>query len=339
MGKTSKLLKKYLPVFLSLVLFLTPVLVSVSEASSSTKSTTTTKSAQSGDYVYYSVYNKIYRINTKTKSKKLIHQKNNWWNFDQIVVYKGYIYTVADTCQGTGETYPYIYRVKTDGTNGKILDKGDNLKLYDGKLYYTKYYFRESDFYETFKNYGIYRMNLDGSSKKSIKSGSTIYDFKIYKSNIYYKTSKNIYRVSTSGKNNTRLISSEEKHMISIYKGNIYYNKYDYNKQQNNVYKYNLSSKKITRVLSNAYGFATSNDCIYYSTTNSSWTKSYIYKKNMSTNKRYLITSKSSIYGAALEGNYILYTSPGPNYNKNTRLSIIRNNGKENTTLADFFVS
>lgn len=260
MGEIRKLLKKYIPVFLSLMLLLSPVLSSVSEAAYSSKSTTSTLSAKSGDYVYYSVYNKIYRVNTKNKQKKLIHYKKNWWSFDNIVVYKGYIYTVVDTCSGTGETYPYIYRVKTDGTNGKILDKGDNLKLYDGKLYYNKYNFKESNFYGTLKKYGIYRMNLDGSSKKSIKSGSNIYDFEIYKSNIYYQTSKNIYRISTSGKNNIRLLSSEGKEIISI-------------------------------------------------------------------------------YGATLEGNYIIYTSPGTSMNKNTRLSIIRNNGKENTTLAEFFVS
>ena len=56
----------------------------------------------------------------------------------------------------------------------------------------------------------------------------------------------------------------------------------------------------------------------------------------MSTNKKYLITSKSFIYGATLEGNYVIYTSPGFRMNKNTRLSIIRNNGKENTTLDEF---
>ena len=134
MGKTRKLLKKYIPIFLSLMLLLSPVLSSVSEAASSSKSTTPTLSAKADDYIYYSVYNKIYRVNTKNKQKKLIHYKKNWWSFDDIVVYKAYIYTVVDICSGTGETYPYIYRVKTDGTNGKILDKGDNLKLYIRKI-------------------------------------------------------------------------------------------------------------------------------------------------------------------------------------------------------------
>ena len=38
-------------------------------------------------------------------------------------------------------------------------------------------------------------------------------------------------------------------------------------------------------------------------------------------------------------GDYILYKSPGPTQHENTRLSIIKCNGKENTKLADFFTS
>ena len=225
MRDTKKLLKRYLAVFLGLLLFLSPVISSVSDAASNSSTSTSTLSAKSGDYVYYSVYNKIYRINTKTKKKKLILHKKNWWSFDDMVVYKGYIYAVADTCQGTGEDHTYIYRVKTDGTKGKLLDKGNYLNLYNGKIYYKKYSYNTSNFYDTFKDRGIYRMNLDGSGKKAIKSSSSIYDFKIYKSNIYYYTANNLYRISTSGTKNTKLCSFKNREMISIYNGNVYYNK------------------------------------------------------------------------------------------------------------------
>ena len=340
MRKTREFIKRYLAVFLSLLIFLSPVLTTVSEATSISTSSTATTSAKSGDYVYYSVYNKLYRINTKTKKKQLILHKKSWWNFYDITVYKGYIYCVVDTCPGTGEDYPYIYRVKTDGTNGKLLDKGDDLVLYGGKLYYNKFSFKESNFYDTYKRHGIYRMNLDGSGKKAIKSGSSIYSFGIYKSNIYYSTLNNIYKVGTNGKNNTKLFSASVKDMFSIYGGNIYYNKYDYNKQSDSIYKYNLSSKKSSKVISNASGFGVSNGYIYYTTSNSSRTKQSIYRRKISTGKKYFLVSKNSyIYGAHLEGDYIIYDSPGPNQNQNTRLSIIKCNGKENTKLADFFVS
>ena len=64
-----------------------------------------------------------------------------------------------------------------------------------------------------------------------------------------------------------------------------------------------------------------------------------IYRSKISTGKKYLITKKSYIYSAHLEGDYILYKSPGPTQHENTRLSIIKCNGKENIKLADFFAS
>lgn len=322
--------KKYFAVFLSLLIVLSSVLTTVSEATSINTSSATTTSAKSGDYVYYSVYNKLYRVNTKTKKKQLILYKKSWWDFNNIKVYKGYIYCIAETYR---EDYTYIYRVKTDGTNGKLLDKGENLVLYGGKLYYNKY--------GTDKNNGIYRMNLDGSGKKLIKSGSSIYSFEIYKSNIYYSTLYNIYKVDINGKNNTKLLylldEESDKVMFSIYGGNIYYNRYDYNKQVYSIYKYNLSSKKSSKVISNASGFDVSNGYIYYTT--SSENNESIYRSKISTGKKYLITKKSYIYSVHLEGDYILYKSPGPTQHENTRLSIIKCNGKENTKLADFFTS
>ena len=192
-------IKKYFAVFLSLLIILSPVLASASEVTSVKTSSTYTTSAKYGNYIYYSVYNKLYRINTKTKKKQLVLYKKSWWDIDTITIYKGYIYCVINTFQGTGDRYPYIYRVKTDGTKGKILDQGYNLVLYDGKLYYNKLYFKENDFYDTYKQYGIYKMNLNGSNKKSIKSDSNIYYFKIYKSNIYYNTSNSIYKISIDG--------------------------------------------------------------------------------------------------------------------------------------------
>lgn len=135
----------------------------------------------------------------------------------------------------------------------------------------------------------------------------------------------------------TLLDEESDKVMFSIYGGNIYYNRYDYNKQVDSIYKYNLSSKKSSKVISNASGFDVSNGYIYYTT--SSANKESIYRSKISTGKKYLITKKSYIYSVHLEGDYILYKSPGPTQHENTRLSIIKCNGKENTKLADFFAS
>ena len=326
----KRFVKKHFTVFLSLVIVLFTVLTTVSQATSISTSSAATSSAKSGDYVYYSVYNKIYRVNTKTKKKQLIFYKKSWWGFNNIIVYKGYIYCIADMDRGDDT---YIYRVKTDGTKGKLLDQGENLVLYGGKLYYKC---------DTGKDTGIYRMNLDGSDKKLIKSGPSIYSFEIYKSDIYYSTSCNVYKVGINGKNNKKLFylldEESDKAVFSIYGGDIYYNRDDYNEGVTSIYKYNLSSKKFSKVISNAKGFDVSNGYIYYIT--SSGNKESICRSKISTGKKYfLISKKQYIYSPHIEGDYILYKSPGPTQHENTRLSIIKCNGKENTKLADFFAS
>ena len=326
-------IKKCLSFVLSLLILLSPVLTSVSSAQ-----TSSTTSAKSGDYLYYSVYNKLYKINTKTKKKQLVLYNKSWWSIDNILVHKGYIYCVIDTCYGTGEEYEYIYKVKTNGTNGKVLDKGRNLIVCGDKLYYKKIDFDKNDFDDTFKIYGIYSMNLDGSNKKAIKSSSDIYDFKIYKSNIYYKTSKNIYKIDLKGKNNKKIMDADDKDIFAIYQGNIYYNKFNYDKKTDNIYKFNLKTKKSTKVMSNALGFDVSNGYVYY-TKNKENTIVSIYRMKISTNKKYLLTSKKFFIQASKEGDYIVYYSPGPSEQKNTRLSIIRCDGKNNMNLADFYVS
>ena len=62
-------------------------------------------------------------------------------------------------------------------------------------------------------------------------------------------------------------------------------------------------------------------------------------KKWFIKNKKYLLTSKKFFIQASKEGDYIVYYSPGPSEQKNTRLSIIRCDGKNNMNLADFYVS
>ena len=76
-----------------------------------------------------------------------------------------------------------------------------------------------------------------------------------------------------------------------------------------------------------------------YITKNKEKTIVSIYRMKISTNKNYLLTSKKSFIQASKEGDYILYYSPGPSEQKNTRLSIIRCDGKNNINLADFYVS
>lgn len=338
MRNFKNLLKMTLPLVLAFCIVFSSAATSISVADS-TSTTSRSISAQSGNYIYYSVYNEIYRINTSTKEKKLIHQKSDAWDFKNITIHKGYIYCVLNKATGTGEYFPYIYRVKTNGTNGKILAKGDNMYIYKDKIYFSKQSFKYG-YMETTKYYGLYRMTLTGKSQTKLSSINPS-NIKVYKSYVYFTGEKGTYRISTNGKNYKKL-SSEVFDFFQIYSDNIYYNKYNYSYSQTDIYRYNIKTNKSYLVEYAAEGFAVSGGNLYYTNTfydNNYNGRTYIYKMALSSKKSTYITNKNNVYYITLVGDYFLYTSQGPSEYKNIRMSIIRKDGKYNKVLADYFAS
>lgn len=346
MKNSNKIIKGILCLILNFVLIF-GTYYSTSSALSTNNTSTEQNSmptiTRSGDYIYYGIYNKLYKVNVKTKKKTLVYKySKEYTNIYNISIYNGYIYFVLDKFEGTGGSLPYIYRIKTNGTSLKCLAKGENPIVYSGKIYYIKINFDPKDEY-SYTPKGIYKMNLTGTSKTCVKSSSNINNIKIYKSYIYYSYYSNsanhnyIYRISTSGKNNSRLFSYSVN-LFDVNSGYVYFNVYKTNTYNNSIYKYNISSKKTT-LLKNCQGDiqCVKNGSLYYVYRNSNKNKDYLYKINLSTNKKTAITSKKYISYIIVEGDYIYYVGY-PGTDDYARSYLIKTNGTDETTLAKYFI-
>ena len=338
MKKLKKLLKMSLPLLLAFFIVFSPAATSTSLADSPSANTRDL-AAQSGDYIYYSVYNKIYRVNTATKAKKLIHTRKSGGKFYDLVVYKGYIYCVLDTCDGTGEFYPYIYRVKTNGTNAKIIEKGEYPYVYQDKIYYSRLSFVDGDF-DSIKYLGLYKMTLSGNSKTKLSSVIPL-DINVYKSYVYYTGNAGTYRRKIDG-SNYRKLSSNTFEIFDIYKDNIYYNSYDYDYNNYDVYKYSINSKRNSLFVPSTEGFAVENGYLYSTNTYYDLNypgETYIKRTGLSSKSEYLIARKKNVYSITLKDDYFFYLSEGSSLSKNTRASIMRKDGRYNTTLIEYYLS
>lgn len=338
MRNFKKSLKISLPLVLAFCIVFSSAATSISLADSTCASTRDIAD-KSGNYIYYSVYNEIYRVNTLTKEKKVIYRNSTAWNFSDIIVYKGYIYCILNKGTGSGDYFPYIYRMKTNGKNAQILGKGDNIYIYKDKIYFSKQSFKY-DYLGTRKSHGLYGMTLSGKSQIKLSSINPS-SVRVYKSYVYFTGENGTYRIGINGKNYKKL-SPEIFDVFEIYSDNIYYNKYNYSYSLNDVYRYNIKTNKSYLVEYDAEGFAVSDGNLYYTNTfyNSDYNgRTYIYKKKLSSKKSTYITNKDTIYNIILIGDYFLYISQGPSEYYNTRMSIMRKDGKYNKILANYFES
>lgn len=192
----------------------------------STLYTTTTRYIEdmslSGDYIYITAYGYedsiIYKINTTTKSRTTIYKyqndEENGSSLDDMVYYNGNIYYTVykdnnvydendDTCE--------IYSVSSTGKNNKLISKyfTSDINLYNNKIYYIN------------TNGSVCSMNLDGTSRKTIKKATSNqwnYSINISNSRIYFGRivfdeddtfegilSDNIYRMTLTGFSMTKM--------------------------------------------------------------------------------------------------------------------------------------
>lgn len=134
----------------------------------------------SGRYLYYALdmanYS-IMRYDTKTGTKtKVIGTKykgRGTNGFYGICVKGNYIYALWDQYYGSDAGLPYIYRISKDGKQAEKLDMGNDYVIHGNRIYYTKCK-KSIDKYGNIytKSLGAASMNLDGSGKRSEKSGS-----------------------------------------------------------------------------------------------------------------------------------------------------------------------
>ena len=181
--------KKFTSIILTLTLVFMCALTGVAEAAqvSAATGSSSAASVKSGDYMYYSIENKLYKVNVSTKKTTLVYKNSNtdkrMWD---LTVKDGWIYgKIVDSGPYEAESVGYIFRVRTTGKDFKKMKLGTNPVIYNGSIYYYKCKLSaDGNFYD---GVGIYKMTLSGSSEKCIKKTSSLNEFIIYKSNIYAK--------------------------------------------------------------------------------------------------------------------------------------------------------
>ncbi|MDU1202682.1 MAG: hypothetical protein E7A06_07005 [Clostridiales bacterium] len=131
-------------------------------------STSKAKSIKTGNYMYYSTGNKIYKVNVKTKKSTLVYKGKGDEEFYGLTVKDGWIYCTKQKVEGRVLTFPYVFMVKTDGKSAKVLKKGADPVVYKGNIYYIKLSFddKKSNIDENFQTLGIYKMSLSGKMTK-----------------------------------------------------------------------------------------------------------------------------------------------------------------------------
>ena len=182
--------KKITSIILAMTLVFICALTGVSEAASTSapSSANAAASVRSGDYMYYSIENKLYKVNVNTKKTTLVYKNSNTdKRMRDLTVKDGWIYgKIVDPGPCEAESVGYIFRVRTSGKDFKKMKIGKNPVIYNGSIYYYKCKLRDDGNFYSYDGVGIYKMTLSGSSEKCIKKSSSIEQFIIYKSYIYY---------------------------------------------------------------------------------------------------------------------------------------------------------
>lgn len=330
---------------------------STSYKSDSVKQGTISKSSsiKSGNYMYYSTDNRIYKVNIKTKKSTLVYKGKNREYFNDLTVKDGWIYCTKITMIRNSETYEHVFKVKTNGKSAKVLKKGMKPVIYKGNIYYIKEKFDEKTFYSylDLDVLGIYKMSLSGKNDKCIKKSDAVDDFVVYKSKIYYtsiyRTSDydynyKLYTISTSGGKSKMMFNAGEKMIMNIkaYSDYIYFTmerigngEYSYD-----IHKIKINSTKKTKVVSDAYLQDISKGYIYYGDY-SNYDQIKLGKMKISNKKKTYIKLKGDVLsGGYIEDGYmIIYTfiEESDNLN-NVAVNLCSTDGKNIKVLKKFYL-
>lgn len=323
---------KFLSILISFSIVFVLAFTSISQAAESNGYSSPSSSVKSGDYMYYSVYGDIYKVNVNTRKTSLV-KNNQGGKIYNLSIKDGWIYYTLDR-EGYGGSYdPYIYKVRTNGKDRKALKRGYNPIVYNNNIYYIKL---KSDSYGYFSVVGIYRMSLSGNSDTCIKKSSEISKFLVYKSNIYYIASDYLYgsgdlkRTNLSG-NSTKTMTSgiDSDNDLKAYSDYIYFN------SNNTIYKIKTTSTTKYKVKSNANLQDLSNGYVYYISSNKA------YKMKLSTKSTTRITNKTSVDDIQVSSSYMIltyYTIPTSIDNRNnTHKYFCTTSGKNGKILKSYY--
>ncbi|MDY4574344.1 MAG: hypothetical protein SPD90_04755 [Intestinibacter sp.] len=317
--------KKFTSIILTLTLVFMCALTGVAEAAqvSAATGSSSAASVKSGDYMYYSIENKLYKVNVSTKKTTLVYKNSNtdkrMWD---LTVKDGWIYgKIVDSGPYEAESVGYVFRVRTTGKNFKKMKLGTNPVIYNGSIYYYKCKLSaDGNFYD---GVGIYKMTLSGSSEKCIKKTSSLNEFIIYKSNIYYtntgtKDKDYLRRMPIAGGTSKIMFSFDHDicsvYSLKAYNDYIYFNFLDGSNGDEIIYKIKTTSTTKYKAVTTGgvNGFLDLMDLnsgyIYYSLYNREKDCAYLYRMNLSTKAKTLIMKKDYIVDATVSSGYMIVT-------------------------------
>lgn len=317
--------KKITSIILAMTLVFICALTGVSEAASTSapSSANAAASVRSGDYMYYSIENKLYKVNVNTKKTTLVYKNSNTdKRMRDLTVKDGWIYgKIVDPGPCEAESVGYIFRVRTSGKDFKKMKIGKNPVIYNGSIYYYKCKLSaDGNFYD---GVGIYKMTLSGSSEKCIKKTSSLNEFIIYKSNIYYtntgtKDKDYLRRMPIAGGTSKIMFSFDHDicsvYSLKAYNDYIYFNFLDGSNGDEIIYKIKTTSTTKYKAVTTGgvNGFLDLMDLnsgyIYYSLYNREKDCTYLYRMNLSTKAKTLIMKKDYIVDATVSSGYMIVT-------------------------------
>lgn len=261
-----------------------------------------TKTVKTKDYMYYCIYDSIYKVNIHTKDKSLVYKNDKlYWYYD-LQVEDGWIYGTAKTQEGTDGDHPYIFRVRTNGKDAKLFTKGSEPIIYKGKIYYIKNDFSEFINEGPMDVIGIYRMSLDGKNDECIKKSNCVNDFTIYKSRIYYgetffndddnygcleSSYSYLKSMDLNGKTEKTISKNGEIAKFVIDSDNIYFEQYD------SIYKININTSKTTKIIKYGELLGIVDGYLYYNGNEKD--EFALFKMNLKDNSKTLV-KKGGIY-------------------------------------------
>jgi hypothetical protein len=125
-------------------------------------------------WIYYTCQNKIYKIKTNGTGKiKVFEDENESMGqaITSINIYKNKIYFSLDEYGSTAYSNTFIYSMNLNGKGLKKLADGFKAVVMDDWIYYVGIIKDDADGFIADSGYkGIYKMKLDGTSNKKIRS-------------------------------------------------------------------------------------------------------------------------------------------------------------------------
>ena len=294
-----------------------------------------------GSYTYFAEDGTVYRMhNSSGKIKKVVKIKRS--NTVEIIAVKGdWLYLTLDDyfcLRGTDGSWPYIYRVKTNGKGLKNLGKGGVPCVYGNYIYYNRLDFKRS-FTPNTKSRGIYRMKLNGSGKRKICTTEICNWIKVYNKRIYFVdrtgSQNRVNSVNLKGKDR-RTDFSGILYGKPYFKNNEMYVSTSYNYGVYNMYKINLKTKASTSLGSGAILAGYQNELYYYTGKFGAQT---LYRYQISTGTKSKVCTRKTFRNVIGGKKWLIINYYRGNLRKNIGVDRIRKNGKSRKTITTYFRS